>query len=85
MQNLALDVIEKIYFANEIYIGKGGESNAEKRLSLQHQALTDESIIYMGGILPNVIKLRNNWNKTTLKKQIKREDYEDSHAVLLND
>ena len=60
LRNLMLDVIEKIYFANEIYIGKGGEKNAEKRLALQHHALTDESIIYMGGILPNVIKLRNN-------------------------
>ena len=39
LQNLALDVIEKIYFANEIYIGKGGEKNVEKRLSLQHSAL----------------------------------------------
>ncbi|GHU56311.1 hypothetical protein AGMMS49975_19380 [Clostridia bacterium] len=40
LQNLSLDVIENIYFANEIYIGKGGEKNAEKRLALQHHALT---------------------------------------------
>ena len=40
LQNLSLDVIENIYYANEIYIGKGGEKNAEKRLFLQHHALT---------------------------------------------
>ena len=45
LQNLALDVIEKIYFANEIYIGKGGEKNVEKRLTLQHHALTALKII----------------------------------------
>jgi hypothetical protein len=45
LQNLALDVIEKIYFANEIFIGKGYEKNAEKRLSLQHHALTALKLI----------------------------------------
>jgi len=45
LQNLALDVIERIYFANEVYIGKGSEKNAEKRLSLQHNALTTLKIV----------------------------------------
>ena len=40
LQNLALDVIENIYFANEIFIGKGYIKNAESRLALQHRALT---------------------------------------------
>ena len=45
LQNLALDVIEKIYFANEIYIGKGREKNAEERLVLQRHALTALKLI----------------------------------------
>ena len=45
LQNLSLDVIENIYYANEIYIGKGNEKNAEKRLSLQHNALTKLKLI----------------------------------------
>ena len=45
LQNLALDVIEKTYYANETFIGKGYEKNAEKRLSFQHQALTALKII----------------------------------------
>ena len=45
LQNLALDVIEKIYYANEIYIGKGSENNAEKRLALQHEAITTLKLI----------------------------------------
>ena len=45
LQNLALDVIGNIYYANEIFIGKGGEKNAEKRLSLQHRALTTLKLI----------------------------------------
>ena len=40
LQNLALDVIQYIYYANEIFINKTNTKNAEKRLSLQHQALT---------------------------------------------
>ena len=40
LQNLSLDAIEKIYFANEVFISKGNVKNAEKRLALQHHALT---------------------------------------------
>ena len=45
LQNLALDVIEKIYFANEVYISKGNTHNAEKRLAYQHHALTTLKLI----------------------------------------
>ena len=45
LQNLALDVIQNIYYANEIYVSKGNDKNAEKRLSLQHHALTTLKLI----------------------------------------
>jgi hypothetical protein len=45
LQNLSLDVIENIYYANEVFIGKGYEKNVEKRLDLQHHALTTLKII----------------------------------------
>ena len=45
LQNPALDVIEKIYFANEVYISKGNAHNAEKRLAYQHHALTALKLI----------------------------------------
>ncbi|MCL2080168.1 MAG: four helix bundle protein [Oscillospiraceae bacterium] len=40
LQNLSLEVIECIYRANDIYIGKGSEKNIAKRLEFQHRALT---------------------------------------------
>ncbi|MCL1996249.1 MAG: four helix bundle protein [Defluviitaleaceae bacterium] len=45
LQNLAMGVIEDIYRANEIFIGTNKHSNAEKRLDLQHRALTTLKII----------------------------------------
>ena len=45
LQNFSLDVIEKIYYANDVYIGRGYEKNAEKRLTLQHNALTTLKLI----------------------------------------
>jgi len=45
LQNLSLDVIEKIYYANEIFVTKGNEKNAENRLAFQHQALTTLKLI----------------------------------------
>ena len=45
LQNLSLNVIESLYYANEIFIGKGYEKNMEKRLTLQHHALTTLKII----------------------------------------
>jgi hypothetical protein len=45
LQNLAMDVIENIYRANEVFIGAGKHSNAEKRLDFQHKALTTLKIL----------------------------------------
>jgi hypothetical protein len=46
LQNLALDIIEKLYRANEVYIGDGSnETSHKERLSLQHDALTDIKIL----------------------------------------
>lgn len=42
MQNLALDIIEQIYRANEEFIGPGGSAAArQQRLDFQHGALTN--------------------------------------------
>ena len=40
MQNYALDVIENLYTANEIYVPAGRRDQAEKRQSHQQQAQT---------------------------------------------
>jgi len=45
LQNLALDVIEKIYYANEIFLTKDDEKALQQRLSLQHHALTSLKLI----------------------------------------
>jgi len=45
LQNMAMDVIENIYRANEVFIGAGRNSNPEKRLDFQHQALTALKIL----------------------------------------
>jgi len=45
LQNLAMDVIENIYRANEVFIGAGSKGNAEKRLDFQHKALTSLKIL----------------------------------------
>jgi hypothetical protein len=45
LQNYSLDVIENIYYANEIFIGKGDLKSAEKRLALQHKAMTTIKLI----------------------------------------
>ncbi|MCL2054429.1 MAG: four helix bundle protein [Oscillospiraceae bacterium] len=45
LQNLSLDIIECIFRANDIFIGKGFEKNAEKRLEFQHKALTSLKIL----------------------------------------
>ena len=39
LQNYALDVIESLYLANEVFVGKS-EALKGKRLALQHEALT---------------------------------------------
>ena len=40
MQNLAMEAVENMYRANEVFIGAGRAAQAEKRLDFQHQALT---------------------------------------------
>ena len=45
MQNLAMDVIENIYRANEVFISVGRLNNAERRLEFQHRALTSLKIL----------------------------------------
>lgn len=46
MQNLALDMIERIYRANEVYMaGPTREQAAAKRLDLQHGALTSAKLL----------------------------------------
>ena len=61
MQNLALDIIEQAYRANEIYMaGPNREAAQAQRLDLQHSALTSVKLLgYMallareqGAILP---------------------------------
>jgi hypothetical protein len=45
MQNLALDVIEHIYRANEIFVQKTLDAANEQRLVLQHQAITELKLL----------------------------------------
>jgi len=45
LQNLAMDVIENIYRANEVFIDRGSQGNREKRLDFQHKALTALKIL----------------------------------------
>jgi hypothetical protein len=47
LQNLALDIIECVYRANEIYIGQGVNQalNKAARLDFQHKALTGVKIL----------------------------------------
>ncbi len=61
LQNLSLDVIENLYQANEVYVPKLNPNAAhEKRLALQHAALTSVKLLaYMallareqGAIIP---------------------------------
>ena len=54
MQNLALDVIEQTYRANDIYsTGAGREAAAAKRLDLQHAALTAARLLGYMALLAN--------------------------------
>ena len=45
MQNLILDVIENIYMANDMKIGKGFETSYKLRLAHQHKALTNLRVL----------------------------------------
>lgn len=72
MQNLALDVIENLYRANEVFIKNANQDLLKKRLDLQHSALISVKLLaYMsllaresGCILPKqyeqISKLAND-------------------------
>ena len=45
LQNLSLDVIESIYYANEIYISHGDTKSIDQRLSYQHRAMTSLKLL----------------------------------------
>jgi hypothetical protein len=45
MQNLALDIIEKLYRANDVYATAERAMQTEKRLDFQHDALTDAKLL----------------------------------------
>ena len=45
LQNLSLDIIEKLYRANDIFINKNDMNSIQKRLHLQHEALTSVRLL----------------------------------------
>ena len=45
LQNLSLNIIEDIYRANEIFIRNKNPDSVQKRLDLQHSALTNIKIL----------------------------------------
>lgn len=45
LQNISLDVIANLYRANDVYVTKENAAAREKRLELQHQALTDLKLL----------------------------------------
>lgn len=45
LQGYALNVIENLYRANEVYVAKGDAGAAAQRLEYQHQALTEMKLL----------------------------------------
>lgn len=45
LQNLSLDIIENIYKANEVFVQNKDVQSIQKRLDLQHSALTSVKIL----------------------------------------
>ena len=46
MQNMALDIVESLFLANEVYTGKGARAEAlERRLDYQHRAMTTAKLL----------------------------------------
>ncbi len=45
LQNLSLDIIENIYKANEVFVQNKDSQHVQKRLDLQHSALTSVKIL----------------------------------------
>lgn len=45
LQNYALDIIESLYLANEVFVFRPGTAEYDKRLELQHRALTQIKLL----------------------------------------
>lgn len=45
LQNYALDIIESLYLANEIFVAQPGGAEWNRRLELQHQAMTQIKLL----------------------------------------
>jgi hypothetical protein len=45
LQGYALNIIENLYRANEVYVAKGDTDAAARRLAYQHQALTELKLL----------------------------------------
>ena len=45
LQGYALNIIESLYRANEVYVRRGDREAAERRLDFQHQALTELKLL----------------------------------------
>lgn len=45
LQNYALDVIENLYRANEVFVKAGDREKAQQRIDFQHQALTELKLL----------------------------------------
>lgn len=74
LQNYALDIIENLYRANEVFVKAGDREKAQQRIDFQHQALTELKLLgYMaqlsmeqGCILPKQYLLRRFPDKEVL-------------------
>ena len=45
LQNYALDIIENLYRANEVFVKVGDREKAQQRIDFQHQALTELKLL----------------------------------------
>ena len=45
LQNYALDIIENLYRANEVFLKAGDREKAQQRIDFQHQALTELKLL----------------------------------------
>ena len=45
LQNYALDIIENLYQANEVFVKAGDREKAQQRIDFQHQALTELKLL----------------------------------------
>ena len=45
LQNLSLDIIEKLYRANDVYVVKGDDMNIARRLELQQETMTSLKLL----------------------------------------